>query len=165
MSTTDQLLKNNDAYRKDHPGRPLPARPSRRVAVVTCMDARIDIYRALGLEAGEAHVIRNAGGGITDDVIRSLMLSQRLLGTEEVVLIRHTDCGLQTFTDDAVKDEVEREVGVRPPFALGGFADLDEAVSDSIRQVRQSPFLPHRDQVRGFVFNVATGVLREVTAA
>ena len=164
MTSTDQLLDNNDGYRKDHPGRALPARPSKRVAVVACMDARLDVYRALGLEEGEAHVIRNAGGGVTDDVIRSLMLSQRLLGTEEVVLIRHTDCGLQTFTDDEVKDEIERDVGVRPPFALGSFADLDEALRDSIRQVRQSPFLPHRDQVRGFVFDVATGALREVAA-
>ena len=140
--------------------KPMP--PAKKVAVVACMDARIETGRLLGLEEGDAHVIRNAGGVVTDDVIRSLAISQRLLGTTEVVLIHHTDCGMLTFTDDAVKADIERDTGVRPPFALEAFPDLEDDVRQSIRRIQASPFLPHKDSVRGFVYDVKTGRLNEV---
>ncbi len=146
-------------------GGPAPgvsARPVRRVAIVSCMDARLDVHAALGLRSGDAHVIRNAGGAVTDDVIRSLAISQRRLGTREVVLIHHTDCGMLTFTDDELRFEIERDTGIRPPWAAEAFVDLDADVRQSIGRVVSSPFLPHTESVRGFVYDVATGLLREV---
>lgn len=137
-------------------------RPTRRTAVITCMDARIDLFAALGLELGEVHVIRNAGGIATDDVLRSLVLSQRKLGTREVLLAHHTDCGLYGLDDDSLLAEVEGESGVRPPFRFGGFTDLDASVRESMARVRSAAFMPHRDAVRGFVYDVFTGHLREI---
>ena len=164
MSATEEFLAANRHYAQtfDKGDKALP--PARRVAVVACMDARIETGRLLGLEEGDAHVIRNAGGVVTDDVIRSLAISQRLLGTREIVLIHHTDCGMLTFTDDAVKTDIERETGVRPPFALEAFPDLEDDVRQSIRRIRASPFVPHKDSVRGFVYDVKTGRLNEVQA-
>jgi len=143
---------------------PLGAQPSRRAAVVTCMDCRIDPAAVLGLEPGEAHVLRNAGGVVTDDVIRSLAISQRKLGTREVMLIHHTGCGMQTLSEDGFRAELLADTGIEPPFAAESFTDLDEDVRQSIRRVRHSPFLPHRDQVRGFVLDVDTRQLREIAA-
>ena len=161
MSVTDEYLANNAAYAESF-GEQLPMPPARQVAVVACMDARLDVYRILGLEPGEAHVIRNAGGVVTDDAIRSLTISQRLLGTNEIILIHHTDCGMLTFTDDAVKRQIQEETGIKPRFALEAFPDLDEDVRQSIARIQASPFIPHRN-VRGFVFDVGTGRLNEVT--
>ena len=163
MSVTDELLKNNEAYAATFEG-PLPLPPSKHVAVVACMDARLNVYGALGLNEGEAHVIRNAGGVITEDEIRSLTISQRLLGTKEVILIHHTDCGMLTFTVDGFKAEIQQETGIRPPWAAEAFSDEFEDVKQSIRRIQQSPFIPLKDSVRGFVFDVATGKLHEVTA-
>jgi carbonic anhydrase len=162
MSATDRLLANNRAYAEGFAGRP-PGTSERRVAVVACMDARMDLYAILGLREGEAHVIRNAGGAVTDDVIRSLLVSQRLLGTEEIVLIHHTGCGMLTFTDDAVKAEVEAETGLRPPFALEAFTDLEADVRQSLARIHASPFIPRKQSIRGFVYEVETGRLREVS--
>ncbi|MGC5344062.1 beta-class carbonic anhydrase [Streptomyces sp. DT171] len=162
MSVTDELLANNAAYAATFSG-PLPLPPSKQVAVVACMDARLDVYGILGLNTGEAHVIRNAGGVITPDEIRSLAISQRLLGTREIILIHHTDCGMLTFTDDGFKDEVQRETGVRPSWAPEAFPDLDADVRQSIARIEADPFIPHKDRVRGFVFDVATGRLNETT--
>lgn len=159
---TEDLVANNTRYASDFKG-PLPLPPARKVAVVACMDARLDVYRALGLEEGEAHVIRNAGGVVTDDVIRSLAISQRLLGTEEIVLIHHTDCGMLTFKDDEVRSQIEQDTGIRPHFALEAFADLEQDVRQSIRRIESSPFLLRKDRVRGFVFDVESGRLAEVT--
>src|SRR6266403_2666882 len=142
MSVTDEYLKNNDAYASTFSG-PLPLPPSKHVAVVACMDARMDVYRILGLGDGEAHVIRNAGGVITDDEIRSLAISQRLLGTKEIILIHHTDCGMLTFQDDDLKKQIESEVGIRPAFALEAFSDLEDDVRQSIARIKASPFVPH----------------------
>ena len=164
MSVTDELLANNGRYAEGFSG-PLPLPPSKQIAVLACMDARLDVYRALGLAEGEAHVIRNAGGVVTDDEIRSLAISQRLLGTKEIVLIHHTDCGMLTFTDDGFKASIQDEVGVKPPWAAEAFADLDADVLQSIERIRESPFVPVTDSVRGFVFDVATGALREVLPA
>ena len=158
----DELLANNRDFADALPTRHLDVQPSRRLAVVTCMDSRLDVFAALGLGDGEAHVLRNAGGVITDDVIRSLAISQRRLGTREVMLIHHTDCGMQTITDDGFRTELQEETGVAPAFAIESFSDVDEDVSQSIRRVRRSPFLPHRDRVRGFVYDVDTHRLREV---
>jgi carbonic anhydrase len=158
---TDELVANNAAYVAGFSG-PLPLPPSKGVAVVACMDARLDVYRVLGLAEGESHVIRNAGGVVTDDVIRSLSISQRLLGTREVILIHHTDCGMLTFNDDAFKAEVLQDTGLRPPWSPEAFPDVDEDVAQSIRRIKANPFIPHTDAVRGFVFDVATGALREV---
>jgi len=163
MSYTDQLLQNNRAFAATFGKSYLSHRPSRPVAVVTCMDARIDVHRALGVEEGEVHVIRNAGGVVTDDVIRSLLISQRLLGTREVMVIHHTNCGMQTFTDDGMKRQIEAEVGIRPPFALEAFPDLEQDVRQSIARIKASPFLPHKDAVRGFVYDVGRGTIGEVT--
>lgn len=162
MSVTDELLRDNRAYAQQFSEGGLPMPPSRGVAIVACMDARLDVYRLLGLELGQAHVIRNAGGVVTDDVIRSLVISQRLLGTEEIVLIHHTDCGMLTFTDDQFKRSIQDETGIKPGWAAEAFADLDEDVRQSAARVKASPFLPHTGAVRGFVFDVATGRLREV---
>jgi carbonic anhydrase len=161
MSVTDEYLKNNEAYASTFKG-PLPLPPSKHVAVVACMDARLDVYRILGLADGEAHVIRNAGGVITDDEIRSLAISQRLLGTKEIILIHHTDCGMLTFTDDEFKQSILDEVGVKPPWAAEAFSDLETDVRQSIARIRNSPFIPKKGSVRGFLFDVATGRLTEV---
>ena len=164
MSATDDFLAANRSYAQsfDKGDKALP--PAKRVAVVACMDARIETGRLLGLEEGDAHVIRNAGGVVTDDVIRSLAISQRLLGTTEIVLIHHTDCGMLTFSDDAVKADIERDTGLRPPFALEAFPDLEDDVRQSIRRIENSPFIPHKDGIRGFVYDVKTGRLDEVQA-
>jgi carbonic anhydrase len=161
MSVTDELLTNNAAYAATFSG-PLPLPPAKHIAVVACMDARINVYAVLGLQEGEAHVIRNAGGVITEDEIRSLAISQRLLGTTEILLIHHTDCGMLTFTDDAFKAAILVETGIKPPWAAESFGDLEEDVRQSIARITTSPFIPHTDAVRGFVFDVATGKLNEV---
>jgi carbonic anhydrase len=163
MSATDELLENNRSYAAEFAQGDVPLPPGRGLAVVACMDARLHINDILGLEVGDAHVIRNAGGAVTDDAIRSLLISQRLLGTREIILIHHTDCGMLTFTDDGVKAQVQAETGIRPAFALEAFPDLDEDVRQSIARIRASPLIPHRDSVRGFVYDVQTGLLREVT--
>jgi carbonic anhydrase len=161
MSVTDELLANNERYTETFNG-PLPLPPSAHVAVVACMDARLNVYAILGLEEGQAHVIRNAGGVVTDDEIRSLTISQRLLGTTSIILIHHTDCGMLTFTDDQFKASIQQEVGIKPEWAAEAFPDLDEDVRQSIARIKASPFIPHTDDVRGFVFDVGTGRLREV---
>jgi carbonic anhydrase len=164
MSATQDFLDNNARYAKGFDKGDLPMPPARQVAVVACMDARIETGRLLGLEEGDAHVIRNAGGVVTDDVIRSLAISQRLLGTREIMLIHHTDCGMLTFRDDEVKAQIEADTGVRPPFALEAFGDPAEDVKQSIRRIRNSPFIAHKDALRGFVYHVESGTLEEVSA-
>ncbi|MEV6898844.1 carbonic anhydrase [Amycolatopsis sp. NPDC051372] len=161
MSVTDELLANNARYAEQFSG-PLPLPPAKHVAVVACMDARINVYAVLGLNEGEAHVIRNAGGVITEDEIRSLAISQRLLGTEEIILIHHTDCGMLTFTDDQFKKSIQDDTGVKPAWAAEAFADLDEDVRQSIARIENSPFIPAKASVRGFVFDVTTGKLHEI---
>jgi carbonic anhydrase len=161
MSVADEYLRNNEEYARTYAG-PLPAQPSRHAAIVACMDSRMKIFGLLGLGDGESHVIRNAGGVVTDDVIRSLAVSQRLLGTTEIILIHHTDCGLQKITDDQFKREVEAETGIRPPWAVEAFTDAATDVRQSIGRLKASPFVPHKDAIRGFVFDVATGRLNEV---
>nr|WP_296780833.1 carbonic anhydrase [Rhodococcus sp. (in: high G+C Gram-positive bacteria)] len=163
MSVTDDYLKNNEAYAAQFSG-PLPLPPSKHVAVVACMDARLDVYRILGLNEGEAHVIRNAGGVITDDEIRSLAISQRLLGTTEIILIHHTDCGMLTFTDDDFKKGIQDEIGVKPSWAAEAFPDLDSDVRQSLARIENSPFVTKHESARGFVFDVATGKLDEVVS-
>jgi carbonic anhydrase len=162
MSVTDELLQNAEHYAQGFDKGELPLPPGGKVAVVACMDARLNPYGILGLSEGDAHVIRNAGGAVTDDTIRSLAISQRLLGTEEVILIHHTDCGMLTFTDDQFRSAVEQDTGVRPTWAAETFADLDEDVRQSVRRITHSPFIPRKDSVRGFVYEVETGRLREV---
>jgi carbonic anhydrase len=162
VDVTTELLTNNRDFAASLPARHLDVRPSRRLAVVTCMDSRLDVFQALGLGVGEAHVLRNAGGVITDDVIRSLAISQRRLGTREVMLIHHTDCGMQSLTDDGFRAELELATGVAPAFAIESFTDLDANVRQSILRVRRSEFLLHRDMVRGFVYDTDTHQLREV---
>ena len=161
MTATDELLANNERYAAAFHG-PLPLPPGKGVAVVACMDARLNVYGILGLAEGEAHVIRNAGGVVTDDEIRSLTISQRLLGTREIILIHHTDCGMLTFTDADFKASIQKETGIKPEWAAEAFPDLDDDVRQSIARIKASPFIPHKDAVRGFVFDVATGKLREV---
>jgi carbonic anhydrase len=161
MTVTDEYLANNARYAESFSG-PLPMPPSNHIAIVACMDARLNVYGLLGLGAGEAHVIRNAGGVITDDEIRSLAISQRLLGTREIMLIHHTDCGMLTFTDDAFKKSIQDETGIKPAWSAESFGDLDEDVRQSIARIKASPFVPHKDSIRGFVFDVATGRLNEV---
>ena len=161
MSATDELLANNQRYADGFTG-PLPLPPAKGVAVVACMDARLNVYAILGLEEGQAHVIRNAGGVITDDEIRSLAISQRLLGTREIILIHHTDCGMLTFTDDDFKAAIQADTGIKPAWSAEAFSDLDTDVRQSIARIKASPFIPHKDSVRGFVFDVATGKLNEV---
>ena len=162
MTVTEELLTNNDRYAAAFDKGDLPMPPAKQTAVVACMDARLNVYGILGLEEGQAHVIRNAGGVVTDDVIRSLTISQRLLGTKEIILIHHTDCGMLTFKDDELKRQIQDELGIKPEFAMEAFPDLDEDVSQSIARIRASKFIPHRDNVRGFVYEVETGKLREV---
>ena len=162
MSVADEYLTNNLQYARTYPGPP-SARPSRHAAIVACMDARLDVSELLGLGDGEAHVIRNAGGAVTDDVIRSLAVSQRLLGTTEIILIHHTDCGLQKITDDGFRRDVEAETGIRPPWAVEAFTDAAADVRQSIGRLEASPFLPRKDAIRGFVFDVTTGRLDEVS--
>src|SRR5262245_14988819 len=162
MRFTDEFVRNNETYARSFKKGDLPLPPAKHVAVVACMDARLDVHEILGLEEGDAHVIRNAGGAVTDDVVRSLAISQRLLGTREIILVHHTDCGMLTFTDGALKAQIQAEVGIRPPFALETFADLDDDVRQSIARIKASPFVPHREHVRGFVYDVKTGRLREV---
>jgi carbonic anhydrase len=162
MSVTDELLQNNQRYAETFGGQ-LPMPPARGVAVIACMDARLNVYGILGLAEGDAHVIRNAGGVVTDDEIRSLAISQRLLGTREIILIHHTDCGMLTFTDDAFKASIAAETGIKPPWAAEAFDDVDSDVRQSVARIKASPFVPHTDQVRGFVFDVGTGRLREVS--
>ena len=163
MSTTDELLGNNERYVESFDKGDLPIPPAKPIAIVTCMDARLSPYVMLGLSEGDAHVIRNAGGVITDDEIRSLLISQRLLGTREVMLIHHTNCGMLTFSDDEVKDQIQEEIGIKPSFALESFTDLEENVRQSIKRIEASPFIPHKNSVRGFIYEVETGRLREVS--
>ncbi|MGS2587397.1 beta-class carbonic anhydrase [Streptomyces hebeiensis] len=163
-TVTDRLVEANQHYAADFTDPGMDARPVLRVAVVACMDARLDLHDALGLSLGDCHTIRNAGGVVTDDVIRSLTISQRALGTRSVVLIHHTGCGLESLTED-FRHELEMEVGQRPSWAVEAFRDVDQDVRQSMRRVRTSPFLPHTDDVRGFVFDVKTGLLREIEAA
>jgi carbonic anhydrase len=162
VSVTDELLANNEAYSASFDKGDLPLPPAKKLAVVACMDARVNPYGALGLQEGDAHVIRNAGGVITDNEIRSLAISQRLLGTEEIILVHHTDCGMLTFTDDDFKRSIQDEVGIKPAWAAESFTDLDEDVRQSIARIKASPFIPRKESVRGFVYDVATGKLREV---
>lgn len=163
MSATDELLRNNERYAESFDERDLPVPPAKQIAIVTCMDSRLSPYVMLGLSEGDAHVIRNAGGVITDDEIRSLMISQRMLGTREVMLIHHTNCGMLTFSDEEVKGQIQEEIGIKPPFALESFTDLEENVRQSIKRIEASPFIPHKESVRGFIYEVETGRLREVT--
>jgi carbonic anhydrase len=163
MSVTDELLRNNEAYAETFDKGDLPMPPAKHIAIVTCMDARLSPYVMLGLQEGDAHVIRNAGGVITDDEIRSLAISQRLLGTREIALIHHTDCGMLTFSDDELKQQIQEDVGVKPHFSMESFTDLEEDVRQSIARIQASPFVPHKDSVRGFIYEVETGRLREVT--
>jgi len=163
MSTTDDLLRNNARFAEAFDQGDLPLPPARKIAIVACMDARLNPYPILGLELGEAHVIRNAGGVITDDEIRSLAISQHLLGTEEIMLIHHTDCGMLTFSDQDFANKLESEVGQRPAWEARSFSDLDQDVRDSIQRIKDSPFVPRKDSVRGFVYEIETGKLREVS--
>ena len=163
MSTTDDLLKNNESFAQSFNKGDLPLPPARKIAIVACMDARLNPYPILGLELGDAHVIRNAGGVITDDEIRSLAISQHLLGTEEIMLIHHTDCGMLTFNDPECADRLEAETGQRPGWEARSFHDLDQDVRDSIQRIKDSPFIPRTDSVRGFVYDVGSGELREVS--
>jgi carbonic anhydrase len=163
VSVIDDLLANNQAYAESFDKGSLPMPPGSKLAVLACMDARLNVYGILGLNEGEAHVIRNAGGVVTDDEIRSLAISQRLLGTKEIILIHHTDCGMLTFTDDQFKQSIQEETGLKPEWAVEAFSDLDEDVRQSIARIKASPFIPHKDAVRGFVYEVETGRLREVS--
>jgi carbonic anhydrase len=162
VTVTDGYLANNADYAKSFDG-PLPLPPSKHVAVLACMDARIDVYRALGINEGESHVIRNAGGVATDDAIRSLAISQRLLGTTEIILIHHTDCGMLTFSDDDFKRAIQDEIGVKPPWSAEAFPDVAEDVRQSLQRIENSPFVTKHTSARGFIFDVATGKLDEVT--
>jgi carbonic anhydrase len=163
VSTTDELLRNAESYAASFDKGDLPIPPARKIAVLACMDARLNPYALLGLQEGDAHIIRNAGGVVTDDEIRSLAISQRLLGTEEIILIHHTDCGMLTFTDDEFKRSVQDDVGIKPAWAAEAFPDLDEDVRQSVARIQASPFIPRKDSVRGFVYEVESGRLREVT--
>jgi len=162
VSVTDDLVRNAEAYASNFDRGGLPMPPARKVAVVACMDARVNPYGLLGLNEGDAHVIRNAGGVITDYGIRSLAISQRLLGTEEIILIHHTDCGMLTFTDDEFRRQIQDETGIKPGWAPEAFPDVDEDVRQSVARINASPFIPHKDSVRAFVYEVETGRLREV---
>jgi carbonic anhydrase len=165
MSVTDDLVRHNESYARSFSKGDLPLPPAKHVAVLACMDARLDVHKILGLQEGDAHVIRNAGGVATDDAIRSLVISQRLLGTDEIILIHHTECGMLTFKDDEVKRQIETETGIRPAFALEAFADLGDDVRQSIARIKASPFVPRKDKIRGFVYDVRTGRLDEVGVA
>lgn len=162
MSGMDEFLANNASYAESFSKAGLPVPPAKRIAIVACMDARLEIGRLLGLEEGDAHVIRNAGGIVSEDTIRSLTISQRLLHTREIMLIHHTDCGMQSFRDDELKDSIAAETGIRPPFAMETFQDLEENLRQSVARIKASPFIPHKDRIRGFVYEVESGRLREV---
>ena len=162
MSNTDDLVANNEAYAARFDKSDLPLPPARKLAIIACMDARLSPYALLGLQEGDAHVIRNAGGVVTDDEIRSLAISQRLLGTEEIIVIHHTDCGMLTFTDDAFKKQIQDEVGQKPEWAAEAFDDIEADVRQNIARIKASPFIPRKENIRGFVYDVATGKLREV---
>lgn len=164
MTVTDEFVEANKVYQETFHG-PLPLPPARQIAVVACMDARLDPAKVLGISEGDSHVIRNAGGAVTEDTLRSLAISQRLLGTKEIVLVHHTDCGMLTFNDDDFRKGIEQETGIRPTWAAEAFTDLDADVRQSIKRIESSPFVPHTDQIRGFVFDVATGAVNEVTRA
>ena len=163
MSVTEELLQNNEAYAESFEKGDLQLPPARGVAVVACMDARLDVHKILGLQEGDAHVIRNAGGVITDDEIRSLTISQRLLGTREIILVHHTDCGMLTFSDDELKAQIHEDVGLKPHFSMESFSDLEEDVRQSIARIQASPFISHKGSVRGFIYEVESGRLREVS--
>ncbi len=163
MTVTDDYLGNNAGYAESFSLGDLPITPAKRIAIVACMDARLKIGAILGLAEGDAHVIRNAGGVVTDDVIRSLIISQRLLGTREIMLIHHSDCGMLTFRDDDLKDAVEQDAGIRPAFAMEAFSHLEDDLRQSMARIAGSPFVPHKDRIRGFVYEVETGLLREVS--
>jgi carbonic anhydrase len=163
LSITDELLANNEKYAAGFDKGDLPLPPAKKLAVVACMDARLNVFDALGLQDGDAHVIRNAGGIVTDDAVRSLAISQRLLGTEEIILVHHTGCGMLTFTDDAFRSAIEDDTGVKPQWAAESFTDLDRDVRQSIARIKASPFIPRKDAIRGFVYEVETGRLREVS--
>jgi len=163
MTVTDDLLRNNAEFAGSFSKGDLPMPPGKGLAVVACMDARLNVYALLGLQEGEAHVIRNAGGVVTEDVIRSLAISQWLLGTSEIILVHHTDCGMLTFTDDQVKADIEADTGLRPHFALEAFSDLERDIRQSIARIKASPFVASKDSVRGFIFDVTTGKLQEVS--
>lgn len=162
MSVIDEILAHNEAYARQFTKGSLPMPPVKQLAAVVCMDARLETGALLALVEGDAHVIRNAGGVVTDDVIRSLTISQRLLGTREIMLIHHTDCGMLTFRDDELKQQIFEDVGIKPPFAMESFSDLEEDVRQSVARIKASPFIPHTEEVRGFVYDVDTGHLREV---
>ncbi|MDA8033163.1 MAG: carbonic anhydrase [Actinomycetota bacterium] len=164
MSMTDQLVERAKAYASDFSHGHLPTPPARKVAIVACMDARLDLFGLFGLDVGDAHLIRNAGGAVTDDAIRSLAISQRLLGTNEVVLVHHTDCGMLTFKGEDLAAQIEADTGIRPPWSAEAFADVDADVRQSLARIAASPFVLHKELVRGFVYDVRTGILREVTA-
>jgi carbonic anhydrase len=165
MSVTDELLRNNQAYAGSFKKGDLALPPAKHVVVLACMDARLDVHKILGLQEGDAHIIRNAGGAATDDAIRSIAISQRLLGTTEIILIHHTDCGMLTFHDDDIKSKIEKETGIRPAFAFEAFGDLEQDVKQSIARIKASPFIPNKTSVRGFVYDVKTGRLEEVGVA
>ena len=164
MSVTDTLIRNNEQFASSFRKGDLPMPPGKHLAVLACMDARLDVHKILGLQEGDAHIIRNAGGVATDDAIRSLTISQRLLGTNEIILVHHTDCGMLTFKVDEVKGALEKEVGIRPHFALESFTDLEADVKQSIARIKASPFIPNKSNIRGFVYDVKTGRLNEVQA-
>ncbi|HEX2415976.1 MAG TPA: carbonic anhydrase [Thermoleophilaceae bacterium] len=163
MSATDELLRNAEAYAESFDKGDLPMPPARKVAIVACMDARLSPFALFGLEVGDAHVIRNAGGVVTDDEIRSLAISQRKLGTEEIILVHHTDCGMLTFTDDEFRQQIQEETGIKPVWPAETFSDVDEDLRQSLARIKTSPFIPNKDSVRGFVYDVETGRLREVS--
>ena len=162
MSSTDTFVANAERYAASFEAGGLPMPPASHVLVVACMDARLNPYGILGLSEGDAHIVRNAGGVVTDDAIRSIVISQRLLGTNEIILIHHTDCGMLTFHDDDVKAQIEADTGLRPPFALEAFPGVDADVRQSIARIKVSPYIPHKDSVRGFIYEVETGRLIEV---
>ncbi len=162
MSVTDSFVRNNREYAENFDEGELELPPAKTIAIVTCMDARMNIGGILGLSLGDAHILRNAGGIVTDDVIRSLIVSQRILGTSEIMVIHHTDCGMTTLTDDGLKEEIYRDTGLRPPFAIEAFSDLDDDVRQSVARIKASPYIPHKDKIRGFVYEIETGRLREV---
>ncbi len=162
MSVIDEFLANNETYAERFDKASLPMPPAKKIAAVVCMDARLETGVLLGLSEGDAHVIRNAGGVVTDDVIRSLTISQRLLGTREIMLIHHTDCGMLTFTDADLHEQIRAETGIKPPFSMESFGDLETDVRQSVARVKASPYIPHKDQVRGFIYEVESGKLREV---
>ncbi len=161
MSSTDELLSNNSSYAAGFTKGDLPLPPAKKVAVLACMDARLDPAKALGLEEGDAHVIRNAGGVASEDAMRSLVISQRLLGTEEIILVHHTDCGMETFSDDAVKEQIRADTGLRPSFALEAFPKAEDDVKQTAARIKANPFVPKKN-IRGFVYEVETGRLREI---